>query len=765
MKRLSLVLLTILIITAAIGGSGCGKSYSVYGRVVDGLDHGIANVTITFSGGYSGTTTDADGNWSKAGLQGVVFVTPSKLNWTFSPSNKQVTDAATDVDFVGEPNPPVLTRIEISPSSWTMNEGTEKTFIATGYDQYDAVFTINPTWSTTGGIGSVSPETGTSTTLTASLVASNISGTIKATVGLINDSSSVTVNNVAEPPVLTSIEVSPGTWSMQDGQSKQFTAIGYDQYGAEFAINPSWSIMGDIGTVDPTSGNTTTFMASEVGTGRVVATHGIKSDYANITVNPASSVLTTLVISPSSAELQVGDQQEFTAQGYDQYGAEFAINPSWSVTGGIGSVDPTSGDTIAFTAEAIGTGTVIATQATKSDYSEISVGPAAPKLTTMEIVPASWAMTVGSTKVFEVFGYDQYGDDFPPTEEVFWDVEGGIGYTRDAGGSNQKEFVATAAGEGHLVATSSSVVAYADISVTSSFTLSGVIEDSETDTPVAGVEVRAYIQDGGNGILAGTAICDASGQWSMELQVPPDVLQVVLQAGATGYFIRTKGYSTENASGILMRIVPDDLEGFKQFMTEAVGSLTPRFDPTDFEKWVILTQNPTGTGSFTPEQAEYIRSLILDSNNKIGAILNTEGYPVVIDPAEPYTPGSGRIYTIPDTTLPLGNANIYPYTSSFNVRNGGVIRMNPTYMTESNLKRFTLHETGHLIYHSHPTTTDSMMHTPTTQEEYRPLDLKGTHIANEPTYIGTADGDYSNVIDYLSNILKESWGLSGTAGY
>ena len=102
MKRFVNMLLAALLLAAVIGFTGCGQVYSVYGRVADELDQGIANVTITFYGGYSGTTTTyADGNWSKDGLQGAVIVTPSKEGWVFDPTNRQVFNASSGVDFVG----------------------------------------------------------------------------------------------------------------------------------------------------------------------------------------------------------------------------------------------------------------------------------------------------------------------------------------------------------------------------------------------------------------------------------------------------------------------------------------------------------------------------------------------------------------------------------------------------------------------------------------------------------------------------------------
>ena len=105
-------------------------------------------------------------------------------------------------------------------------------------------------------------------------------------------------------------------------------------------------------------------------------------------------------------------------------------------------------------------------------------------------------------------------------------------------------------------------------------------------------------------------------------------------------------------------------------------------------------------------------------------ILNTSDYPVVIDPAEPYTIGSRNIYVIPDTDIPIGEAYLSASSSSTNVRIGGSVRMNPTNVSNELFQSWLLHEIGHLIYPSHTSRVDSIMHTPSTQMDYQPLDLK-----------------------------------------
>jgi hypothetical protein len=89
-----------------------------------------------------------------------------------------------------------LASIDVTPPTATVYVGDTEAFTATGYDTLGNPIPINPDWSVTGGIGTVSPPTGASTTFTAS--AKGI-GTVVATVGALSDYADVTVPN--RPPV------------------------------------------------------------------------------------------------------------------------------------------------------------------------------------------------------------------------------------------------------------------------------------------------------------------------------------------------------------------------------------------------------------------------------------------------------------------------------------------------------------------------------------------------------------------------------------
>lgn len=293
--------------------------------------------------------------------------------------------------------------------------------------------------------------------------------------------------------------------------------------------------------------------------------------------------------------------------------------------------------------------------------------------------------------------------------------------------------------------------------------LRGVVEDNETDSPVANAEVRLYRPDKS---LITTTTTNSSGAWTADWLKYEGDDKIIIQAGDyPDCFIRTTSIPNQDNSNVLVRVVPNDLEGFLEFMQDVCGDSPGRFDSTNFQEFKILTQNPTGNGTFTTEEAENFQRIILDQTYKIDYIIDKSSYPAVIDPAESYSPGINKIYVIPDTDRVVGTAELIPYGFGL-VNLGGVIKINPTDLSEGLFQAVLLHEIGHLIYPSHPTTIDSVMHSPSTQLEYQPLDVKGTYISNEPTYIGRPDGTGGGIsIDYLSNILGTEWGFDELIGY
>jgi lysophospholipase L1-like esterase len=133
--------------------------------------------------------------------------------------------------------------------------------------------------------------------------------------------------NVAEPSVLSDIIVTPDTVTVVVGGTQQFTATGYDQYGASMAISPVWDATG--GSIDAGG----QYTATVVGGYSVSATDGGVTGTATVTVTE-TPVLTSIEVTPATATLAVGWTQQFSAAGYDQYGAPIGINLVWDATGG-----------------------------------------------------------------------------------------------------------------------------------------------------------------------------------------------------------------------------------------------------------------------------------------------------------------------------------------------------------------------------------------------------------------------------------------------
>jgi len=296
--------------------------------------------------------------------------------------------------------PPVLSTIEVSPSSVTLYVGQTQEFTATGKDQYgDPIGTGTITWeSSNEAVGTVDQD-GFFTALDVG------DTTIKATgSGGVFGTAGVTVEEAA---VLTTIDVSPSDVTLYVGETQQFTATGKDQYGDPIDTGTiTWESSDEgVGTIGSTTG-----VFEAVGTGpttvRATGSGGVFGT-AGVTVEEAA-VLTTIEVSPNSVTLYVGEIQQFTATGKDQYGDPIDTGTiTWeSSEPAIGAISSTGlctaldvGDTAI---KATGSGGVFGTAGVTVEEAAV--------LTTIEVSPSSVTLYVGETQQFTATGKDQYGD-------------------------------------------------------------------------------------------------------------------------------------------------------------------------------------------------------------------------------------------------------------------------------------------------------------------------------------------------------------------
>jgi hypothetical protein len=261
---------------------------------------------------------------------------------------------------------------------------------------------------------------------------------------------------------LYSITLTPSSSTLTVGQTQSFAATGRDNNGNVVTFNPNWKVFGGIGTIN-SAGN---FVATAVGTGRVVATrgyiyYGCISGEAIITVNPtagAASALASIVVTPDT-QLKVGASQTFTATGCDLQGNPIAIEPTWSVSGGIGTVTQTG----VFVATLVGEGAVVANVDAMSGQAVVTVEADGgsttftPVLTSIFVSPSNESILVGEYLQFSATGYDQNGNIMTEGFAPLWSANRGEIYSG--------LFYATAEGAGIVQAAQDSVSGRATINV------------------------------------------------------------------------------------------------------------------------------------------------------------------------------------------------------------------------------------------------------------------------------------------------------------
>lgn len=154
--------------------------------------------------------------------------------------------------------------------------------------------------------------------------------------------------------------------TIQPGQTVQFTATGYDQYGATFPLGTvNWSVNAG-GVINASGLFTATANADPV---IVTATSGGQVRAYSFRVG-AAPVLSGVAVSPGFERVVAGGGLAFTASGLDQYGDAIALGAvSWTTS--VPGASISAGGV--FTAGAAGTGHVSASAGSLVGSSVVSV--------------------------------------------------------------------------------------------------------------------------------------------------------------------------------------------------------------------------------------------------------------------------------------------------------------------------------------------------------------------------------------------------------
>ncbi len=424
----------------APNGTGTATVQAASGSVTGTTSITVSNATPTVAtpAGASpttvtGTTSDLsvlgadDGGESGLTYTWVATTKPSGANPIFSASSNNaakdstvIFDAAGNYTFevtiddgnssttssVGVTVDQTLTSITLNPSSANLNENGTQQYSATGFDQFGAALSSQPSfaWSKTVGVGSVDSSglytapngTGTATVQAAS---SSVTGT-----------ASITVSN-ATPTVAAPAAASPATVT---GSTADLSVLGADD-GGESSLTYTWAATTKPAGANPifsANGNnaakasTVTFDMAGSYAFTVTIFDGNSSVVSSVNVT-VDQTLTSIMVSPSSANLNENQTQQFSAMAFDQFGTALSSQPTftWSKTAGVGSVDSSG----LYTAPN-GTGTAAAQAASGSvtGTASVTVSNATPTVATP--AGASPTTVAGTTSDLSVLGADDGGE-------------------------------------------------------------------------------------------------------------------------------------------------------------------------------------------------------------------------------------------------------------------------------------------------------------------------------------------------------------------
>lgn len=172
----------------------------------------------------------------------------------------------------------VFTSLSVNPANATVPVGGTQQFTALALDQFGFPMSPQPAivWNTTdNAIGTVNAS-GLFTAVSVGAVS------VSAAAGTITGSAAITVSQPGQTPVLTSIAVTPSLLTIPAGETRQFLAAAFDQFGNTMNVPIVWTSSAvAAGTINSATGF---FSAMGAGITNISATSGAISGTAAITV-------------------------------------------------------------------------------------------------------------------------------------------------------------------------------------------------------------------------------------------------------------------------------------------------------------------------------------------------------------------------------------------------------------------------------------------------------------------------------------------------
>jgi plastocyanin len=367
-------------------------------------DGGEPNLTYTWAA--TGEPAGADPLFSDTGDNSAKYSTvtfdkfgPYTFTCTISDGQGGTVNSSVNVNVEQ-----TLTGITVSPANTDIDINGAQQFTAAGSDQFGNTMATPPTvaW-TNSGAGSI----GTSGIYTAP--ATGGSDTITATAGGFTGLATVTITD-GVPTVATSASASP---SPVTGKTTALSVLGADN-GGESDLTYTWTTLGGSPTGVTFSDNsdnsakdaTATFTQSGTYDFQVTITNPLGLFTTSSVTVIVDQTLASISVSPANANIPEKSTQQFSAVGYDQFGAVMSTPPTFAWISSIGSIGGSSG--VYTSPGTSGSATVTASSSGISGSQNITITNQAP--TVAVVASATPSPVTGTTAMLSVLGADDGGE-------------------------------------------------------------------------------------------------------------------------------------------------------------------------------------------------------------------------------------------------------------------------------------------------------------------------------------------------------------------
>ena len=300
-----------------------------------------------------------------------------------------------------EPGDAVTLRLD--PASARVVSGRQQQFAVQGFDLGGNQVPVEATWEVRGNMGTIDPN-GLFTATLAEM------GAVVARADPLMVAAEVHV----EPGEVTTLRLAPETATLKAGEQLEPRSEAFDAAGNRVPTAPAWTVTEGLGTVSAEG----VFHAQRAGSGKLMAALGKAQQAMDIQVEPGP--LATLALVPASLTTSAGTKTDFTTVGSDAYGNTVPVEPTWSLQGMIGQIDPARGT---FQATTAGAGTVVAVVGTIAGLAPVSVEPGTA--TRLQIAPPTATLAAGDQASFTVTAFDAYHN--ITTADVVWSLTAPLG--------------------------------------------------------------------------------------------------------------------------------------------------------------------------------------------------------------------------------------------------------------------------------------------------------------------------------------------------